>query len=92
MTAERQEEEFDRRGLRFEMIGGRPLQLIDCQNLFCEISKYSRVSHPEIIGVSRRTKIKQRFSSNSDSLTAWFPPKWGINQAVHRQISQRSEK
>jgi hypothetical protein len=92
MIAERQEEEFDRRGLRFEMIGGRPLQLIDCQNLFCEISKYSRVSHPEIVGVSRRTKIKQRFSSNSESLTAWFPPKWGINEAMNRQISQRSEK
>ena len=31
----------------FRDLGGRPLQLIDCQNLFCEVDKYARVAHPE---------------------------------------------
>jgi hypothetical protein len=31
------DQEFETRGLRFETLWGRPLQLIDCQNLFCEI-------------------------------------------------------
>ena len=41
-----QEEEFNRRGITFKRLGGRPLQLIDCQNLFCELSKYARMRHP----------------------------------------------
>ena len=60
-VAERQEKEFSRLGLRFRSLWGRPLQLIDCQNLFCEVDKYSRVRHPELIGISGRVRIKQRF-------------------------------
>ena len=59
--AERQEYEFDRLNLTFKDLYGRRLQLIDCQNIFCEISKYSRVAHPEIQGKSGRTKIKQKY-------------------------------
>src|SRR5947209_14469116 len=40
--AERQEVEFARLGLEFQTLWGRRLQLIDCQNLFCEVSKYAR--------------------------------------------------
>ena len=34
--------------LDFQNLWGRRLQLIDCQNLFCEVDKYSRVypAHP----------------------------------------------
>ena len=74
-----QEEHFDRLGLRFPGLNGRRLQLIDCQNLFCEVDKYARVAHPEISGYSGRTRIKQRFSPVDNGVTAWFPPKWGIN-------------
>ena len=74
-----QEEHFDRLGLRFPGLNGRRLQLIDCQNLFCEVDKYARVAHPEISGYSGRTRIKQRFSPVDKGVTAWFPPKWGIN-------------
>ena len=74
-----QEEHFDRLGLRFPALNGRRLQLIDCQNLFCEVDKYARVAHPEISGYSGRTRIKQRFSPVDNGVTAWFPPKWGIN-------------
>lgn len=77
--AETQEEHFDRLGLTFNGLRGRRLHLIDCQNLFCEVDKYARVAHPEIQGVSGRSRIKQRFTPEDGPMTAWFPPKWGLN-------------
>lgn len=74
-----QEKHFERLGLRFNGLRGRRLQLIDCQNLFCEVDKYARVAHPEIQGVSGRSRIKQRFTPETGPMTAWFPPKWGLN-------------
>ncbi|MFC5060737.1 nucleotide kinase domain-containing protein [Actinomycetospora atypica] len=80
---ETQDEHFERLGLEFNGLAGqRPLQPIDCQNLFCEVDKYARVAHPEISGVSGRTRIKQRYRRDLASVTAWFPPKWGINQLL----------
>ena len=73
----RQQEEFKRLGLTFQYLGGRHLQLIDCQNLFCEVDKYSRVAHPEADG-SGRTRIKQKFRYNANLIDYWYPPKWGI--------------
>lgn len=81
-VTDRQEVEFSGRGLGFKSLWGRPLQLIDCQNLFCEVDKYSRVAHPEVIGVSGRTRIKQRFSPRSQDISPWFPPKWGLNDLI----------
>ncbi len=78
-VTERQDVEFDRLGISFRRLGDRPLQLIDCQNLFCEVDKYARVHHPEIKGRSDRTRIKQVFSARRAPITLWFPPKWGIN-------------
>lgn len=77
--AEHQDEHFARLGLTFEGLRGRRLQLIDCQNLFCEVDKYARVVHPGVAGISGRTRIKQRFAPVPTALTAWFPPKWGLN-------------
>ena len=74
-----QDAEFERLGLQFQSLWGRKLQLIDCQNLFCEISKYSRISHPDVPGISNRKRIKQKFVPNSQSIRYWFPPKWNIN-------------
>ena len=82
LTAERQEEEFARRGLAFRSLFGRPLQLIDCQNLFCEVAKYARVAHPEIAGLSGRTRIKQRYRPLGPPIRFWYPPKWGVNATV----------
>jgi len=91
-----QEREFDRLGLSFCDLWGRKLQLIDCQNLFCEISKYSRVSHPNISGISNRKRIKQRFTANTTQpIDYWFPPKWGIKKGESdevRGLSKRSIK
>lgn len=70
--------EFARLSLGFETLWGRRLQLVDSQNLFCEIDKYARIAHPEVKARSGRTRIKQRFKSRPDSLPQWYPPKWGI--------------
>lgn len=78
--AETQETHFERLGLNFGGLRGRPLQLIDCQNLFCEVDKYARVAHPEVAGISGRSRIKQKFTAANQPMPAWFPPKWGINE------------
>ncbi len=83
-VADMQETEFARLGLEFETLWGRRLQLVDCQNLFCEISKYARVAHPEVVGSSGRTRIKQKYRSGGPSLSYWYPPKWGINDQIGR--------
>lgn len=77
-AADHQAEYFGRLGLDFPGLWGRPLQLADVQNLFCEVDKYARVVHPGITGHSGRSRIKQRFTPVSDPVTAWFPPKWGL--------------
>ena len=61
LVADWQEQEFERLGLKFRSLWGRPLQLIDCQNLFCEVSKYARVMYPQIRGVNDRFRIKQAY-------------------------------
>ncbi len=76
--AESQEEHFTRLGLKFTGLRGRPLQLIDCQNLFCEADKYARVVHPDIVGHSGRSRIKQLFAPVPEPVPAWFPPKWHL--------------
>jgi alpha-glutamyl/putrescinyl thymine pyrophosphorylase clade 1 len=77
-VADIQEKEFLRLGLEFPGLFGRRLQPIDCQNLFCEISKYSRVAYPEITGVSGRTRIKQGYSGGRMLHQPFFPPRWGL--------------
>ena len=84
-VTDRQEQEFERLGIRFRSLGGRQLQLIDCQNLFCEVSKYARVKHPEIKGLSKRTRIKQLYRPSASPIGYWYPPKWGINDLLPRQ-------
>jgi hypothetical protein len=69
--------EFETRGLSFRRLWGRPLQLIDCQNLFCEVDKYSRAAHPEFSGKGR-ARIKQKFVAAQSALPQWYPPKWGL--------------
>ncbi len=80
--AENQDHYFGQLGLAFPDLWGRKLQLIDCQNLFCEISKYSRVAFPEVAGRAGRTRIKQKFSPAGRPAMPWYPPKWGINERI----------
>ncbi|MDB5086780.1 MAG: hypothetical protein JWR09_774 [Mucilaginibacter sp.] len=90
LVTDRQEQEFERLGLSFQTLWGRPLQLIDCQNLFCEVDKYARVRHPDIKGDSDRTRIKQVFKKNNEQIDFWFPPKWGINDNLKSELYQSS--
>ena len=78
LMADRQEYEFERLGIDFKSLWGRRLQLIDIQNVFCEIDKYSRVKHPELAGISGRTRIKQKFKEKSTPINYYYPPKWKL--------------
>lgn len=98
-VTERQEEEFNRRGLRFAGLFGRRLQPVDCQNVFCEVAKYARLAHPEVRGVSGRQRIKQRYRASGSSVLArpFFPPKWLLDSDTRmepradRRISGQTE-
>lgn len=83
-VTERQDFEFARLGIDFPGLFGRQLKPIDCQNLFCEISKYARAAHPEALGVSGRTRIKQKYGHSRPKVieTPFFPPKWGLEIKV----------
>ena len=61
LVQERQTECFAAVGVTFPALPGRPLQLIDVQNLFCEVDKYARVAYPQFTGLEGRSRIKQRF-------------------------------
>lgn len=86
IMADIQEAEFENMDLPFKSLWGRPLQLIDCQNLFCEVDKYARVAHPEVKGISGRTRIKQKFDPQGALREPWYPPKWGINSRIQKEL------
>lgn len=94
---ERQDAEFQRYELPFSDLWGRPLQPVDVQNLLCEVSKYTRVAHPSVKGLSGRTRIKQRFAAAGPLPKPYFPPKWGLNRRVddwlreHAAMNERSQ-
>jgi hypothetical protein len=77
-TTERQADEFERCGVAPVTLWGRPLQLIDVQNLFCELDKYARAKHPDVAGHSGRKRIKRRFRPGAGLPVPWFPPKWRL--------------
>lgn len=80
MVTDFQKTAFRDRSITFKGLFGRDLQPIDCQNLFCEISKYARVAFPDISGVTKRTRIKQGFTGTGAPLPKpFFPPKWKLD-------------
>lgn len=68
---------FDKYSLEFGYLKNRPLQLIDCQNLFCEFDKYCRERYPEIAVGNKR--IKQKYKPSSNPVIHFFPPKWNAD-------------
>jgi len=82
-VTESQHREFQLNDIDFKDLWSRPLQLIDCQNLFCEVDKYARVAHPEVSGISGRSRIKQIFRPKEESIKYWYPPKWKINDRIN---------
>lgn len=87
---ENQEQEFQRLGLNFQSLWGRPLQAIDCQNLFCETDKYCRVAFPDL--KSNRKKIKSKFTSTPQPIDYFYPPKWRINDQVKETLVSSQQK
>lgn len=75
-----QDEEFKRLNLNFKRIDNRPLQLIDCQNIFCELDKYCRQALPDL--KSNRTKIKKHYVPKKDKIEYIYPPKWEISRTI----------
>jgi len=84
---ENQEHEFQRLGLNFQSLWGRPLQAIDCQNLFCETDKYCREAFPNL--KSNRKKIKSKFTPTLQPIEYFYPPKWNINDKVKETLAYR---
>lgn len=84
LVADNQEREFERLGIEFQSLWGRRLQLTDCQNLFCEVDKYARVAHPEVSGISGRTRIKQRFSPTGLLERPWYPRNGALTTRLAR--------
>lgn len=86
-VTDRQHSEFSARGLDFDGLYGRPLQPIDCQNIFCEVSKYTRVYHPELRGVANRQRIKQTYKHDERTLNPLvFPPRWALDAHVEHAV------
>ena len=88
--SDRQEEEFCRTGLRFDGLWGRSLRPIDVQNLLCEVSKYTRATHPEIKGRAGRGRIKQKFAAAGPVSKPFFPPKWELNEQVEKWFTDNA--
>lgn len=81
-----QETWFSYYQLPFRSLWGRRLQLIDCQNLFCETNKYAREAHPDVMGTDNCVQVKQKYSKPDPApMPCWFPPKWGINEKIYPQ-------
>jgi len=90
MMVDMQEEEFGRLELDFKL-WGRRLQLIDCQNLFCEVDKYARIAHPDVTEITGRTRIKQRYRLNSQPLTYLYPAKWKIRMTEDQMLAKTGD-
>jgi hypothetical protein len=82
--------QFERLGIVFPDLWGRPLQLIDHQNLFCEVDKYARQAHPEVQGSSNRLRIKQAFKPSREPLSYSYPLKWRLNTSQPVAVSRSS--
>ncbi|HEX8426678.1 nucleotide kinase domain-containing protein [Hymenobacter sp.] len=90
MMTDEQGEACNQLHLPLPTLWGRNLQLIDCQNLFCEVDKYLRGTNPDITGKSGRTRIKQKFTASSAPLPLFFPPKWELNNKLPQQCPQEA--
>lgn len=71
-----QEKEFTRLGLPFRSLWGRSMHAIDCQGMFCELDKYTRVKFPQL--KSNRSKIKARYAASPKPINYFYPPKWKL--------------
>lgn len=76
---------FDAVNEDFLALWGRPLHLIDVQNLLCEVDKYARVAHPHL--ANGRVRIKQRYRPNPNPIVYEFPAGWGLDPSAPVPVS-----
>jgi hypothetical protein len=79
--AEHQDDAFKKFEYPFQRVGNRPLQLIDIQNLFCELDKYTRATTKDgvVEFVEEGKRIKNTFEVNPEPIQYFYPPKWGVD-------------
>ena len=75
-TTYRQDEEFLKRNLDWQNLHGRKMQLIDVQNVFCEVDKYTRIAEPSLDKSGLNKRPKQYYRPANVVMIAKFPPKW----------------
>jgi hypothetical protein len=80
---------LERLGLEFTDLWGRWPTLIDWQNVFCEVSKYTRATHPHVRGVSGRTRIKQEFRQTRRGSTTGSRRGGGCRQSGRPRSARR---
>lgn len=92
-TSAHMEEDLSRLELGFTGLFGRRPRLIDLQNCFCEISKYSRVAHPEVMGVAGRTRIKQQYDPRQPKPVPQpvFPDRWNLHVPTFARTERRGQ-
>ena len=77
---DRQEQEFERLGLHVPDARAAALHAIDCQGLFCETDKYSRVGIPR--AQSNRVRIKQEFRADPSPARAVLSAQVGDQRRI----------
>lgn len=90
-TASRQEDEFSARQLAWTSLGGRRLQLVDIQNIFCEVDKYTRLARPELAELAPGQRPKQRYRPDSRPISARFPAKWQLKPLTSSNPGRRRQ-
>ena len=66
-------------GYDFKNLFGRPLHLIDCQNIFCELAKYTRISHPHLSDKRKTVRFRFVYDPGKPQIEPFYPPTWGLD-------------
>ena len=72
---------LDGKAAGFQNLWGRDLQLIDCQNIFCELDKYLALSADEGTHAGKR----RQFRSGGARIVYRYPEKWGLNEKIQHE-------
>ena len=75
-TYNRQNGEFKKYNLAWQPLHGLPLELIDIQNIFCEVDKYLRLAEPQLNNLIKGAptkRIKQLYKPTYQSLNQTLP-------------------
>jgi hypothetical protein len=83
-TTESAPQQFERLELTFRELWSRPLQLVDCQNLFSQTEKYLRAG--------RKPRGRQVFTPTQGRIIHRYPPKWGLPAEVTASLPGAAEQ